>query len=260
MTRSSHPRIFLCPAEGRKPRRSSVRARATPGTRAAGMIARAYVRRCVAGLLLALRSACVSAREGARERAATRSRRDTRSLLSLSRARRARAPPPLERRPRERRHGRRGLSTPTPTRASQTTASSGTTTPSGTTRCATGSSPRSDSRRERADTASSSRFSTRAGSGAGCTGSTTPARWSGTRTLSPGETHRQQTFETHPWTFATVPERRRRRERRRLSTATPRRERVPGVLRVSGARRRRRRRRRDDGSGRLDAADHAPGV
>jgi hypothetical protein len=26
------------------------------------------------------------------------------------------------------------------------------------------------------------------------------------KTLSPGETHRQQTFETHPWTFATVPD------------------------------------------------------
>ena len=27
------------------------------------------------------------------------------------------------------------------------------------------------------------------------------------KTLYPGETHRQQTFESHPWTFATVPER-----------------------------------------------------
>ena len=80
------------------------------------------------------------------------------------------------------------------------------------------------------------------------------------KTLSPGETHRQQTFETHPWTFATVPDDDAVASGRRLSTATPRRERVPGVLRVSGARRRRRRRRRDDGSGRLDAADHAPGV
>ena len=36
------------------------------------------------------------------------------------------------------------------------------------------------------------------------------------KTLNPGETHRQQTFETHPWTFTTVPARGSTEPRQRL--------------------------------------------
>ena len=36
------------------------------------------------------------------------------------------------------------------------------------------------------------------------------------KTLAPGETHRQQTFETHPWTFTTVPDAGSDEPRRRL--------------------------------------------
>lgn len=169
------------------------------------MIARAYVRRCVAGLLLALRSACESAREGARD-GLRRARVAIRVASSRFRALAARA--------------RRRRSSAVRASAAMDDADSDADADAGVADYGVeryDDPERHDPLRDRLLPAlglasRESRHSVIVTFLNAC-GERCRLYWidyAGKvvryKTLSPGETHRQQTFETHPWTFATVPD------------------------------------------------------